>query len=191
MRTEIFNYLSQRARNWWVSLLVGMLAVVLGIWCLATPMTTLVAITYVFIAGFLVSGILDLVFAISNRQVLAGWGWTLAGGIIDLLFAFLLMCFPLPVVTTILVYFIGFWILFRSIWTIGIASELNNYVNSTWLLVSGILSLLFAIFYLFSPTFNGIFVVALVGIAFLFYGIFRILLSFQLRKINKSFKGID
>lgn len=186
MKREIANYMKRRSKCWWTSLLVGIVAIVLGVWCLMTPANALAAITYTFIVGFILSGIFDIVFSISNKNVYYGWWWTFSGGIIDLLFGLFLAFLPLSFTTTILVYFVGFWILFRSIWTIGIAVELNRYTPTGWLLAFGILSLLFSIFYLFSPSFGSFFIVTLVSIAFLFYGVFRIYYSIQLRNINKA-----
>lgn len=185
MKSKILNYLERESRYWWTSLIVGILAIILSIWCLATPLVTLFTITYIFIIGLILSGIIDIISAVFNRKT-SGWGWTLAGGIIDILLGLLLVTLPLPMVTSILIFLIGFWILFRSIWTIGIAVDLNKYANASFLLVLGILSLLFAVFYLFSPIFNGVAVVSLISIAFLFYGVFRIVLSFKLRKLNKE-----
>ena len=187
MKSRILNYLERESRYWWTSLVIGILAIILSIWCLATPLATLITITYVFVIGLILSGVIDIVFAVLNRKI-SGWGWTLAGGIIDILLGLLLMTLPLPMVTSILIFLIGFWILFRSIWTIGIAVDLNKYTNASLLLVLGILSLLFAVFYLFSPVFNGVVVVYLISFAFLFYGIFRIVLSFRLRKLNKEIR---
>lgn len=191
MKSEIINYMKNASRNWWTSLVVGILAVILSIWCLFTPVAALIALSYVFVIGFVLSGIFDIVFAISNRKLMYGWGWTLAAGIIDFLFGILLIALPLPVLTIVFVYFVGFWILFRSIWTIGVAVELNHYTKAGWLIAFGILSLLFSIFYLFSPSYNGVALIALASVAFLFYGVFRIYLSLQLRKLNKTFKELE
>lgn len=185
MKNEILSYMKERSRYWWTSLIVGVLSIILGVWTFTTPITTLVALTIVFIVSFFISGIIDIIYSIANRKILSGWGWILAGGIIDFLFALLLIAMPLPIVTTIFTYFMGFWILFRSIWTIGMAVDINKYINATELLILGILSLLFAIVYLFSPVFRGVSIVFFISLAFIFYGVFRIYFSLRLRKLNK------
>jgi len=188
MRTTLFY--KERPKYWWLSLLVGILAIIMGIWTLTTPDTTLVALTVFFIAAFFISGIMDIAYALSVRKISDSWGWALAGGILDIALGVLLLTFPLPVITTMLVYFIGFWILFRSILTLGQSIEFqrNGIKGWGWLLAFSILGILFSIFYMLSPIINGIFVVMLVSVALLSYGIFRIYYAFRLKSINDLLK---
>lgn len=184
MKTTFLN--REKPKYWWLSLLVGILAIIMGIWTLVTPDTTLVALTYVFIAAFFISGIMDIGYAISTRKTSNSWGWPLAGGIIDIVLGMLLLTLPLPIITTMLVLLVGLWILFRSILTLIQSIELqrDGIKGWGWLLTLSILGILFSVFYMFSPVFNGIFIVMLVSIAFLTYGSFRILYAFKLKSIN-------
>jgi len=178
---------SGKTKYWWLSLVVGIVAIIMGIWMLTTPDATLAALTIFFISAFFIGGIIDIVFAIINRKNMNGWGWPLAGGIIDIILGILLAMLPFPIVTTMLVYLVGFWILFRSVLTIGIACELqqNKVKDWGWLLALAILGIIFSFIYMLSPILNGIFVVMFVSIAFMTYGIFRIVYAFRLRSINK------
>lgn len=189
---NVIDFFRKEVKNWWISLLVGILAIVVGIWCLASPDVTLVSMTYVFIAAFFIGGFSDIIFSLSNRKYIYGWGWTFVAGIFEVLMAVLLLSLPLPAVTVILIYLVGFWILFRSL--MGIAEscslQLAGVKGWGWLLTLGILGLLFSFCYLLSPVYGGVFVVALVGVAILCYGIFRIILAVNLRKINKTIKEI-
>lgn len=186
---HIIDSMKKAVKNWWVSLLVGVLAIIMGIWCFTAPGASLVGMTYVFIVGFLLGGIMDVCFAVSNRNNMYGWGWNLAGGIFEILLGVMLLAMPTLFVTGILVYMVGFWILFRSIWGIGESCQLQilGVKGWGWLLALSILCLILSFFYLLSPGFGkGIFVVALVGSSMLLYGIFRIVMAFQLRKIGKE-----
>lgn len=183
-----FKSFKKSVKHWWISLFVGILAVIVGVWCLASPDVTLISMTYVFSSMFLIGGIFDVVFALSNRKYMSGWGWTLTSGILEILLAILLFALPVPIVAGILIYLVGFWILFRSLWGIGesCALQMAGFRGWGWLLALSILSLCFSFFYLLSPVFGGIFVVVLVGTGIICYGIFRIVLSFKLREINKT-----
>lgn len=180
-------------KNWWVSLVVGIVAIILGIWCMFTPMATLGALTIVFIVAFFISGIAEIVFAVQNRKIMYGWGWTLTGGILDLLLGIMLLALPAPVVTMVLIYFIGFWILLRSIWAIGASAELNKIGvrGWGWMLAIAILALVFSLFFIFSsPVFGGSVVVAFFSVAMLIYGIFRIYMAVILKSIKNDVKKI-
>ncbi|MCD7901502.1 MAG: DUF308 domain-containing protein [Bacteroides sp.] len=187
MKNEMFQSVKQSVKYWWVSLLIGILGVVIGIWCLFAPDTTLVALTYVFIFGFLISGIFEVAFALSNRNTLPGWGWTLVGGLIDLFFGILLLFLPTASAAMVLIYFVGFWIMFRSVWMIGESFELKR-IGSTgwgWFLAFSIFALLFSFIFLVSPFFSGVFIISFVSAAFIVYGISRIYLAFQWRRVYK------
>ncbi len=189
MRSQFLKSARNDVRYWWISLINGLIALILGIGCIFTPDITLVALTYIFILAFTISGIIEIVFAISNRHILHDWGWSLAFGIIDVLFSILLFILPRTIITAALVYLVGFWIMFRSIWAIIESYELHQLRIRRWgwLLAFAIISLLFSIFFLLSPlVFKGAFVVALVSIALIVYGIFRIYLAFRLRSIHKE-----
>ena len=116
--SDLVEQMRGAVRHWWTSLVIGLLAVILGVWCFITPMSTLGALTMLFIVAFFASGIFEVVFAVANRHM-HGWGWTLSGGIVDLLLGFMLAASPAPVATAVLIYFVGFWIMLRSLWAIG------------------------------------------------------------------------
>lgn len=190
---EIFKKIKRRVKYWWISLLVGILAFILAAWALVTPVETLTAMIYVFIAMFFISGISDIGFAVSNRDVMRGWGWSLVNGMLEVILGIILLIIPSTLLTTILLYLVGFWVLFRSVWSVGEAIELQimGIHGWGWFLALGILGIIASIVFIISPVFAGIFVVALISMALLFYGIFRIYLAFGLRRINKFISGND
>jgi len=178
--------MKKRVKYWWVSLLIGILSIVLGIWCLVIPDATLVALTMVFIASFLLSGIMEISFAVSNRKIMPGWGFELTGGIIDLAFGIILIFLPTALAATVLIFFVGFWIMFRAIWGIGVAIDMqrNNISGWGWLLTLAILGVLFSLLFIISPAFGASVMIAFASVAFVFYGIFRIYLAFTFKSLH-------
>ncbi len=193
MKNDLFYSTKQAVKYWWISLLIGLLAVGLGIWCMATPLSTLVALVLVFAATFFVSGLFEIAFAISNRKLLRNWGWTLASGILDLAFGIILIAMPPEVIALVMAYFVGFWVMFQSVWGIGTAAELqrNGVKGWGWLMALAILGVLMAFIFIVSPAFTTTFIIALVSISFIFYGIFRIYYAFRLRSLHKELDELD
>lgn len=175
-------------RYWWISLIVGLFSIAAGIGCFVTPGGSLVLLTVLFVTTLLAGGILNILFATLNRKRIAYWSWSLARGIIEVLLGIWLILLPLPVVTTGLIFLVGFWMLFHSIIGIGESCELQQYdiKGWGWLLACNILSLIFSFVYLMSPVFGGLFVVLYLGFSFIFYGVFRIVLAFKLRRFNQE-----
>ena len=96
---------------------------------------------------------------------------------------------PAPVATAVLIYFVGFWIMLRSLWAIGGASELGSLGvrGWGWLLAMAIIGFIFSVVFIFSsPIFGGAFVVAFFSTAMIIYGVFRIWLGFKLRALKRA-----
>lgn len=186
MNKKIFKY-------WWISLIVGVLSIITGICCFVTPVSAFAVMATFFIAILLVSGIFNTISAVTNRKWNDSWGWDLARGIIEILLGIWLFMLPLPLASTSLVYVFGFMMLFHSITGICESCELSKVPIKGWgwLLGCSILSLLCSFIFLITPIYGGIFILLFVGISFILYGIFRIILSFKLRKFNKMIEDDD
>lgn len=102
-------------RYWWVSLVVGVLGIATGVACVVVPADSLAVLTVFFISVLVVGGIFNIAWAVANRNWNDTWGWSLARGLIELLLGVWLMLLPLPLVTTLLIYVVGFWMLFQSV----------------------------------------------------------------------------
>jgi uncharacterized membrane protein HdeD (DUF308 family) len=135
---------------------------------------------------FLLSGLSEIVFSISNKNTMDNWGWTLGFGLITSVMGLLLLIHP-DISLTTLPLFVGFLILFRSIGAIGYSLELKNYKINDWgyLLVLGILGVLFSFFLIRNPLFAGMTIVVWTGISLITTGLFSLYVSFRLKKLNK------
>ncbi|MCB0468756.1 MAG: DUF308 domain-containing protein [Aequorivita sp.] len=192
METSFLKSLKQTIKHWYIPLLVGIFFVVVSIVVFSSPAGSLVALSLLFALSFLFSGLSESLFALANKDHLDNWGWSLALGIITLIVGFLLLLNP-ALSLTVLAFYIGFVILFRSISTIGFAIDVKKYGSKNWggLLVLGIIGTIVSFILIWNPLFAGLSVVILVALSFLFAVLFSILLAFQLRKLHKSSKRIS
>lgn len=188
MKNHILSDIFRRSvKYWWISVLTGLLAIALGILFISTPQSALLSLAMLFAIGFLANGIFELAFTLSNKNSISGWGWNLVGAIIDILLGLLLISVP-GITVFVLIYFVGFWLLFRSIWGLGASVELQTLgvKGWGWLLAFAILGVLFSFIFVLSPVFGGSFIVAFASISFILYGIFRIALGFRLKNVKKE-----
>ena len=178
--------LNSAVRNWWLSLLLGILYIALAIWLFVNPLASYLAISMVFSVFMFVSGLFGIIFALGNRHVLANWGWYLSSAIIDLLIGIVLLASP-ELSMAVLAYILAFWLLFRGFSGIGHATDLRRYgaPNWGWSLALAILAVIFAIGILMVPAAGAVTFVVMVGCALLAFGIFRILVAFELRRLHK------
>ncbi len=192
METQFLKSIKDTIKHWYVPLLVGLFFVIVSIVVFSSPMASLLTLSILFAISFLFGGIAEIVFSVSNRQQLDNWGWSLAFGIITLIVGLLLFMNPgLSVIT--LAFYVGFIVLFRSVAAISFSLDLKNYGsrNWGWLLAFGILGAIFSFILLWNPLFAGMGAVVLVGLSFLFAGLFSIVFAFQLRKLHKASKKIS
>lgn len=184
METQFQNIDSQikkSLKNWWVPMLIGVLLVGTAIWTFVSPIESYLALSILFSVSFLMSGLLEIYFSVSNRKVISNWGWNLAFGIITAIVGVMMLINPQISMITLPLY-VGFVVLFRSIIAIGWATDLNQ-AN---LMAIGILGVIFSFILLWNPVFGGMTIVFWTGFAFLMSGIFSLYLSFKLRKAFKE-----
>jgi uncharacterized membrane protein HdeD (DUF308 family) len=192
METEIIKTTKNATKHWYLSLILGILFIGVGIWVFMTPVSSYLTLSILFSVTIFVSGIFEIVYSISNRKEMDNWGWVLTGGIIDLLFGLWLMASPLLSIA-ILPFVVGFMLMFRSMMAIGFAFDLKDFPDSGWgwLLALGILGLLFSFVLFWNPAFGGLTLVIWTGCAFITLGIFRIILSFKLKHLHNLSKKIS
>ena len=187
MATTILTSVESSVKNWWISLLLGVLYIIAGVWVFQTPLASYVSLSIVFSVFIFISGISQIAFSISSKNEIEGWGWYLAGGILDLIIGLLLITHPIMTMT-ILPFYVGFWLLLQGFMAIGLSFQFKSIDTSNWgwLLFLGIMTLLFAFLLLANPIFAGLSIVYMTAFAFIFAGISRIFLAFGLKKIKKA-----
>ncbi|WP_373710247.1 HdeD family acid-resistance protein [Kaistella sp.] len=166
-------------------MIVGILFVILSIAVFTSPLSSLLALSIFFALSFLFSGLSEVFFSISNRNTLPNWGWSLAFGILTTIIGFSLVVHP-GLSISVLAFYIGFLLLFRSIASISFALDVKKYGSKNWgsLLAFGILGALASLFLIWNPLFTGIGLTILMAVSILFAGLFSIFLALQLRKIH-------
>jgi uncharacterized membrane protein HdeD (DUF308 family) len=172
-------------RGWWLWLLWGICAIVLGMAIFAQPLVTGLVLTTFIGAYWLVSGIIDVIMAIIRRQ--GPWGWFIFTGIISILAGGMLMVHPILGLWTLvsLFYYI---IAFAAIFT-GVIRMFAGWKNSsgigyrwTWgSLIVGLLLCIFGILMLLNPEGKVIAITYTAGIVAISAGVFSCIFAFMVR----------
>jgi len=185
MKTFI-DKINSTVKNWWISLLLGILYVALAIFLLYNPLATYITLSILFAVFMFVSGLFEIMFAVNNRNNLSSWGWYLAGGIIDLLIGLLLIAVP-GLSMEVLPFILAFWLMFRGFSGVGTAMDMRRYgtKNWGWILFIAILAIIFSIAIIWIPAAGALSFVFITAYAFIAFGIFRIVLAFELRSLYK------
>lgn len=182
------NYISGITRFWWIPLITGLLFIGFGVWCLCDPSASLPILAYIFAGAIGLIGIFNLCYGLCNTTANNGWGWAMAAGIIEILFSIFLFFTPTDVLTFVFVYGIGIYIIFMAIYSFCDSFMMSKYSSSLfwWILLFLLASLVFAFIFILGPIGGAVTGWLYIGISFICYGVFRVLLSAKIRKLNKE-----
>ncbi|MCL5129317.1 HdeD family acid-resistance protein [Algibacter sp. L4_22] len=186
MTTTNLNSGQMAVKNWWISILLGILYLFAGFWVMKTPLESYITLSIIFSVLIFLSGVIQIAFSFSNKNKMKDWGWYLLGGFIDLIIGILLLTHPLMTMA-ILPLYIGFWLLFQSILSIGLSFQLKSVGTLGWgmLLFWSLITLLFSFLLLANPLFTGLSIVYVTAFALITAGCFRIFLGIHLKKVGK------
>lgn len=185
-----FNFTRGLTQWWWMPLITGLICVAIGVWCLCSPIASLETLALAFAFCIILAGILNFSFAFANIKRNSEWGWSLAIGVFEILIGIWLYCLPANVLLTTFIYTVGIYLIFVTI--NAICATCSLYSTSSdwtgWLLAFLLCTLIFAIIFIAGPIAGGVAVWLYIGISFISYGIFRIILACKLLRINKMMK---
>ncbi|MFT3827844.1 MAG: DUF308 domain-containing protein [Chitinophagaceae bacterium] len=187
MANQAYKFVRERVKYWYVPLLVGIFFIILGLYVFSQPLSSFLALAILFSVSFIITGLIEIIFSISNRHELDNWGWMLTFGIIGVIAGILLISNPALSLATLSLY-IGFLVLFRSIAAISVSIDMRNYGASDWgfILTMGILGVILAFILLWNPLFAGLSLVYWIALSFIAAGMFSIYFSVILKKLKKK-----
>lgn len=167
----------QQLVPWWVVLIEGIAALILGILLLVSPgTTTVVLIQFLGIYWFII-GIIDIVRIFIDRTA---WGWKLFSGIIGILAGLAIIQYPLwatLLVPTVMVWLFGFFGI-----VIGVIGLIQAFQGAGWGAgILGVLSILFGILLVLNPVAGALTLPFIFGILGIVGGVAAIIMAFRLK----------
>ncbi|MEG0378893.1 MAG: DUF308 domain-containing protein [Eubacterium sp.] len=186
---SIENELKGTIKHWWVFLILGVLAMGVGIWLMFTPLNGFAALSILFAITFLVAGISSCAVTLINRKTIAAWGWNLAMGIIMLIFG-VIMVTNLAMSAEALVFYLAFAIMFSGFNSIGFSFTAKKSGDHRWgwNLALGILVVISSMVLMFHPVFAAFTLVIWASIAFISMGISFLVLAYTMSKAKGEIK---
>lgn len=175
-----FPILDAFAKNWWVLLIRGILAVLFGIMAFMLPGPTLAALVLLYGFYAFADGLTAIFVGISART----W-WFVLLGVLGVLVG--LATFIYPGITAVaLLYLIAAWAVARGVLEITTAIQLRKEISNEWMLIiAGILSVLFGAALVANPAAGALAVVWIIGAYAFIFGLMMIALAFRLRGLSQ------
>lgn len=177
--------LTRVAQHWWMYVLRGIAAIIFGVAAFGWPHLTIAILITLFGAYAFVDGLFLLISAIGNWSHLEDPWITLLEGIIGI--AIGAVTFHSPAVTGLgLLIYIAAWSLATGVLEIAAAMKLRKELaGEIWLLLSGILSIAFAVILMWFPLAGALGLVWLIGIYAIGFGVTLIALGVRLNGLRR------
>lgn len=166
-----------RTFPWWLILLEGIVATIIGLLLLSSPVITTAILIQVLGIYWLVAGILSLVGIFVDSTL---WGWKLFSGLLGILAGIVVIQHPIwstfLIPTTVIIVIAIAGIL------IGVMRVIAGFMGAGWgAVIVGILSAIFGLILLGFPLFGTATLVLIMGVATLVGGVTAIISAFRLR----------
>ena len=186
---ELVEAIGELPRHWWLVALRGVAAIVFGILAFIWPGITLSVLILFFGAYAIVDGALALYAATRSRGQHV-WASVLEGivGIAAGLIAF----FSPGITALALLIVIAVWAIVTGVMEVIAAVELRHVIPNEWfLIISGLLSVVFGILLLVQPGAGALALVWLIGLYAVVFGIGMLALAWRLRGLLKHMPEVS
>lgn len=169
------------ARNWWLIVLRGVLAILFGVLAFLWPELTAEGLVIILGAYLLVDGAFEIVSAVRRRREERRWGFLLSDGILGILLGIVALVWP-EATAVALLYLIAIWAIVTGVLELFAAIELRRAITGEWLLgLVGIVSILLGVILFASPEAGIMGVVWAIGLYALLIGLLLVGLGWRLR----------
>ena len=178
------------SRAWWLVLLRGIAAIIIGGLLIAQPGLTALVLVQFMGAYWFVDGIFKLIAALTGHTGAISWGWALLAGILGILAG--LAVFSQPMAAAILtplflVYLLAFQSIISGVIHIVQAIRVRQVIDNEWsIILTGLLSIILGAILLAQPLMSAATLPVVLGIFALAGGLSLIFFAFRVRSLAKT-----
>jgi uncharacterized membrane protein HdeD (DUF308 family) len=175
------------ARRWWALAVRGLLAIFFGVLALTWPIVTLHVLVLFYGAYALADGVFSLLAALGgNPQHGSRWWMVLLEGLAGVAVGVITFVYP-EITEIILLYLIASWAVVTGFFEILAALRLRKHIQGEWVLaLAGVLSVLLGVIMFARPGEGLLFIVWVVGIYAILFGVALLVLALRLRQWSRG-----
>lgn len=187
---DLYERAMAPVKHWWMYLLIGVLALILGVVMLTSPAITYELMTLLLGLALIVFGIIQLIVGLFSKNIFVSKAAALVGSVLNIVLGAILAANPgLAALTLPLI--LGMWMLYQSFMLINYSADLKNFKIKGYglTLFCGIVLLVLAVLILLRPITIGMMTVAIyISLSFIIYGLSEIVTAFRLKTIHTVFE---
>ena len=173
------------SRDWWMTLLRGVVWILFGLTIFAMPGISLVTLTLLWGAFALADGLSTLVNAFRGRRESKHWWLLLITGLAGILIG--VLTFVSPALTALgLLYYIAIWAIAIGFVQVIAAIQLRKEITGElWLGLGGVASIAFGVLLALNPGAGVLTVLWLIAFYAVAFGVTLVLLAFKVRAFGR------
>ena len=173
------------SRDWWITLLRGVLWILFGVIVFTQPAISLLTLTLLFGAFALADGISAVVMSLRGRDEHESWWMVLLVGLCGIGVGVLTLLAP-GITALVLLFYIAFWTIGTGLLQMLAAFQLRKDIEGElWLALSGLVSVVFGSLLLARPGAGALAVLWLIGFYAVALGVALVLLAFRVRRFAR------
>jgi len=170
-------------------ILLGVLAIIVGIIAIVWPSVTVLALVYLFAIYAFIDAVLQGMRAFSSRTAGPVFGHLLLA-LVDLAAGVIALVWPGPT-AYVLVLIVGIWAFVGGVFEIFAAFQAGETAGTRALFIlSGAVSILFGVVLFAHPDVGALTLALLFGLFSLVYGVSQIAMGVELRKTGKTLHNV-
>jgi uncharacterized membrane protein HdeD (DUF308 family) len=188
---DLYERAMEPVKHWWMYLVIGVLALILGVFMLANPFITYEMMTLLLGLALLIFGVIEMIVGIFSRNLFVSRAAVIIGAVLNIVLGILLAANP-GIAAITLPLILGMWMLYQSFMIISYSNDLKNFKVKGYglTLFCGIVLLVLAILILLRPVAIGMMTVAIyIALSFIIYGLSEIVSAVRLRTIHHIFEN--
>lgn len=192
MKRDIYERSEHLIGGWWLSIIVGVVAVVVGFVVLVNPAQSYLTFSLWLGLAMVIAGVVGLVQSLSSHNYFVRRGWIVLASVLDMIIGVILM-FNIVLSAFMLPILLGVWLLYRGVVGALQGLELKSYSvrDAGWVVFGSVVIIAISFAVLWLPDTLGVEVVVLfVAIAFISYGVTQISLAYRLYDVHRRAKEL-
>jgi uncharacterized membrane protein HdeD (DUF308 family) len=174
------------SRYWWVLVVRGVMAILLGVFAFVWPQQTIAALVLVFGATALVDGTFAIAASIAGHAFTPYWWVLLLQGLLGIGVGAFTLFNPAITAVALLIY-IAVWAIGLGVLQVIAAVRLRHEITGEWwLALGGIAGIAFGVLLMRNPAVGALAVLWLIGSFALVWGVMLTLGGFDVRRLHKQ-----
>jgi len=176
-------------KKWWTLILRGIISIFFGGIVIANPAITLAVLTWWFGLFIIADSVLALFSVFSHWNDKEDKWLLVVEGMITLALGILISVSPFQTVSLVIM-FMALWAIFSGVSRIASGIQLRKEIEGEgWMILGGILSVLFGFFIITRPGIGIATVALFIGIYSIVIGLVMVLLGWKVKSVHQAIKS--